>query len=273
MLFVIGGGALLFAVYSFLKGRGPAAKPVVATAGPGGFTNLLGKSPYGPGAYPRISNSLHARAYATTTTTDTVATLKNKVLQNILNGAESVSVVLGALETVKAEIETYTAKLQLVIDEKTAGRISQSQVDAYINEIVKAVAEKLQITLKQVQFPGWPSGSTTGSGVPDYYKDYYQQYMDYIKQLYENYYKYYQPSYQYYPGSQYNYYQPYQYQYPYPYYPAQQYGGMSSYGFSQGYNPYAYGMGGYGGQYGGNMMYGQQGTQGYGYGQAQYNFY
>lgn len=286
ILFLVGGAAVAFAVYTFVtQGKGglfPKAAPKAAgkkavavmpsaSSISGSVDGYGGKYAYNPSNaknyYPRVSTFM-ARAYATETPEQQLTSLKNKVLQNIINAAESVTTVLSNLETIKAEIETYTSKLQLAITEKTAGRITQGQIDAYLGEITKAIAEKLQITLKTNQFPG--TTSTNPFEVPQYYKDYYQQYMDYMKQLMERYYQYYQPSYQYYPGQQYNTYQPYQYQYPYPYYPSNQYGGQSSYGFAQGYNPYAYG---YGGGYGGNQMYGQQGTQGYGYGQSQYNFY
>lgn len=270
LLFLIGGGAVAFAIYTFLTSRkgspAPTAPAVVnkqSGRGPAGTDGYGGRYSYNPSAgknyYPRVS-SFMSRAYTTTTTTTDVTTLKNKVLQQIINGAESVTVVLNNLTTVKAEIETYTAQLQVVVDEQKAGRLSASQVASYLDEVVKKIAEKLQITLKQVQFPG-PTGNPYE--VPEYYNDYYKQYMEYMKQLMQRYYQYYQPSYQYYPGSMYNYYQPYQYQYPYPYYPTNQFGGQSSYGFQQGYNPYAYG----------SQMYGGQGTQGYGYGQSQYNFY
>ena len=184
-------------------------------------------------AQRHVSNSEYAyaaRAYDTTTTDATttststtpattdpkIVELQNKILKMIVSGTTNVSTVLSNMDTIKANILTYTAKLQLAQQQLDARVITPSQMDQYLSSIVQEIATNLQITLN-------PSFIGGNSSVPDYYQKYYQDYQNYINQLNSNYYQYYQPSYQYYPGQQYNYYQPYQYQYPNPYMSSGQY--------------------------------------------------
>ena len=202
----------------------------------------------------RISNAYLAgriSAYNTTTTTATPTTaetttvnaLKDRIKKLIISSGENVTVVLTNLETIATEIDTYSAQLLLVVQQKAAGVLSETQVTQYIQEIMKTITTKLQIKLKELP-----------NSTPEYYQKYYQEYLDYIKSLNERYYDYYQPSYQYYPQQSYNYYQPYQYQYPNPYQQAGQYpysypnysqqGYYNQYPGYQSYYP-QYGYGGY----------------------------
>jgi hypothetical protein len=218
-------------------------------------------------------NAFKARAFETSTTTTTTPTptttdpkitdMQNRILRMIVSRTSNVSTVLSNIETIKAEILTYTAKLQLAQQQVDAHVISPLQLSQYLTQIAEDIATKLQIQLN----PAYGDNS-----VPDYYQQYYQNYQNYLNQLNANYYDYYQPSYQYYPGQQYDYYQPYQYQYPnpymssgqyptnYPYYQYNQYPSSSSYGYGYGYgypssSSYGYGYGG-----GGYPQYAQSGS-------------
>ena len=178
---------------------------------------------------PNTRLSMMTRSFTTDTTTppDTT-TIKKNILSMILNNAQNISSVIGALDTVNAKIETYTAQLQLVLQQKASGVLTQYQVDQYVRQLVIEIAEALQIQLVPYFTGGGSGGGGTNedgsTGIPGYYNDY----MSYLNELYKRYYEYYQPSYQYYPGNNYNYYQPQQYQYPYPYMPSTQYPGQSS---------------------------------------------
>lgn len=187
--------------------------------------------------YPHLS--MMARSFEGTETTppptppDTT-TIKKNILSMILNNAQNISTVIGNIDTLNAKIETYTAQLQQVLQQKAAGVLTQYQVDQYTRQLVIDIAGALEIQLVPY-FTGTTGTNDDGStGIPGYYNDY----QSYLNELYKRYYDYYQPSYQYYPGQQYQYYQPYQYQYPYPYMSNTQYPGTSSYGFAQNYYPY-----------------------------------
>lgn len=208
------------------------------------------------GTSRKVSNPEYAyyaaRAYdATSTSTSTtpattdpkILDLQNRILRMIVSRTSNVSTVLSNIETIKAEILTYTAKLQLAQQQVDARVINTLQLSQYLTQIAEDIATKLQIQLNP---------TATDNSVPQYYQQYYQDYQKYLNQLNSNYYDYYQPSYQYYPGQQYDYYQPYQFQYPNPYmssgqyptnYPYYQYNQYQS----QQYPSYGYGGQGYGG--------------------------
>jgi hypothetical protein len=219
-------------------------------------------------------------SYDTTTTTTagpTVQELKDKILQNIIQRAQDVNVVITNLESIKTKIETYNAKLELLAGEIAGSRLPTYVIQQYLQSIIKEIAEALEIKLNLPMAGGW-----SGSYAPWYngdplggwadqnpYSDYYQQYINNLKQYYDQYYgsysfydpqsMYYQPNY-YYPQT--NPYYSYQQTYNpgYQGYSSQQYGyGYPNYGYSQGGSP---GYGGYTGQ-------GGYGGQGYG----QYPYY
>lgn len=249
-LIIIGGASVAFLAYTYFMNQ---SKPVpIPTKNKKNIDPSTGKQ------YSRLS--MMARAFETTTTTPTppdTTAIKQQILSMILNNASNITTVISNLETIKAKIETYTAQLELVLQQKAAKTLSQYQVDQYVKQLVIDIATALQIQLSPY-FTGSAGTNEDGStGIPGYYNDY----MQYLKDLYERYYNYYQPPVtNYYPGQSYGYYQTYNYQYPYPYMSNTQYPGTSSYGFQQYTQPY------YPQQY--QQYYQQQNP--YGYGQQQY---
>jgi hypothetical protein len=256
ILIILGGTTVAFLAYQYITNQ-QKLSPVVATVSKSkSKMKNIDVSTGKP--YHRLS--MMSRSFEGTETPPTppdTTTIKKNILSMILNNASNISTVIGALDTINAKIETYTAQLQLVLQQKAAGTLTQYQVDQYTRQLVIDIATALQIQLSPY-FTGSSGTNEDGStGIPGYYNDYTQ----YLNDLYKRYYEYYQPSYQYYPGNNYNYYQPQQYQYPYPYMPSTQYPGQSSYGFNQGYYPYS-------GQP--TYPYGQSMTNQY---QTPYNYY
>lgn len=210
---------------------------------------------YAARAYDATTTDVTSTSTSTTpaTTDPKILDLQNRILRMIVSRTSNVSTVLSNIETIKAEILTYTAKLQLAQQQVDARVINTLQLSQYLTQIAEDIATKLQIQLNP---------TATDNSVPQYYQQYYQDYQKYLNQLNSNYYDYYQPSYQYYPGQQYDYYQPYQYQYPNPYMSSGQYPTNSPY---YQYNQYQSQYPSYG--------YGQQQYPSYGYGQQQYYGY
>lgn len=296
ILIILGGTSLAFLAYTYFKNQRGGGGGIIIASKPKQPVVRIGNPVRKNGNIHPLKLSMMSRSFNTdddddTTSPDTAA-IKKKLLSMILNNAQNISSVIGNMDTVNAKIETYTAQLQLVLQQKALGVLTQYQVDQYIRQLVIDLASALQIQL----VPWFTGGGTTGggsggtnedgsTGIPGYYNDY----MSYLNELYKRYYEYYQPPVQYYPGQQYNHYQPYSYQYPYPYYPSNVYPGSSSQGFSQGYYPqlqsqfpnqYGYGYGQqsptgqyyhqqnpYGQQYYGGQQY--QDPYAYLYGQGQ----
>jgi hypothetical protein len=212
-------------------------------------------------------------SYDTSTTTTagpTVQELKDKILQNIIQRAQDVNVVITNLESIKTKIETYNAKLELLSSEIAGSRLPTSIIQQYLQSIIKEIAAALEIKLNLPMAGGFDP--LYGYNNP--YMDYYQNYIDQLQQYYGNYYNQfglYDPqSYYYTPNYYYNQVSPY-YSYQQSYNPQQQM--YNSQPYSYGYPQY----GGYGGypqsNYGqGYSGYpGQQG--GYGYGSGGYGYY
>ena len=208
----------------------------------------------------------------TSTTSPTVQELKDKILQNIIQRAQDVNVVITNLQSIKAKIETYNAKLELLTSEIAGDRLPTYVIQQYLQSIIKEIADALEIKLNLPMAGGW-SGSYApwydplgGYADSNYYSQLYKQYIDNLQgygQQYYNQFQYYDPqSYYYQPNYYYNQTSPY-YSYQQSYNPGyqsynqQQYGyGYPNYGYSQ-YPQYNYG--GYTGQSGG-----------YGYGGSYY---
>ena len=230
--------------------------------------------------YFRKGNALSFySSYDTTTTTTTsgptVQELKDKILQNIIQRAQDVNVVITNLQSIKTKIETYNAKLELLAGEIAGSRLPTYVIQQYLQSIIKEIAESLNIKLNLPMAGGW-SGSYSpwyGSGDPlggwadtNPYSDYYKAYIDRLQQYYNQYYNqfsYYDPVSMYYQPSHF-------YPQTNPYYSYQQtynpgYQGYSSQQYSYGYPNYGYSQypqqsyGGYTGQNGG-----------YGYGGSYY---
>jgi hypothetical protein len=210
----------------------------------------------------------------TTTSGPTVQELKDKILQNIIQRAQDVNVVITNLESIKTKIETYNAKLELLSSEIAGSRLPTYVIQQYLQSIIKEIADALEIKLNLPMAGGWGgSYSPWYNGDPlggwadqNPYSQYYQDYIDRLQQYYGQYTNqfsfydpqsyYYQPSY-YYPQT--NPYYSYQQTYNpgYQGYSSQQYGySYPNYGYSQ-YPQQSYG--GYPGQSGG-----------YGYGGSYY---
>lgn len=273
-LIILGGTTIAFLAYNYFINQQQKSQPSVIANAKQQLIKNKNIDPSTGKPYPRLS--MMARSFntdddppTTPTPPDTTAIKKN-ILSMILNNAQNISTVIAAIDTINAKIETYTAQLQLVLQQKAAGTLTQYQVDQYTRQLVIDIATALQIQLVPY-FTGSTGTNEDGStGIPGYYNDY----MSYLNELYKKYYEYYQPSYQYYPGSNYNYYQPYQYQYPYPYMSSNQYPGTSSQGFLNNYYPYQQQQQQYYQQQMQNpyMYYQQQNPYG-GYGQQQQPYY
>jgi hypothetical protein len=215
-------------------------------------------------------------SYDTTTTTTTagptVQELKDKILQNIIQRAQDVNVVITNLQSIKTKIETYNAKLELLAGEIAGSRLPTYVIQQYLQSIIKEIAEALEIKLNLPMAGGWGGSYSPwydplgGYANTNPYSQMYQQYIDNLQgygQQYYNQFSYYDPqSYYYQPNYYYNQASPY-YSYQQSYNP-----GLTQYSsqpWSYGYPSYGgtYGSGGYGGSqgYGG---YPQQGGYGYG---------
>lgn len=207
-------------------------------------------------------------AYDTTSTTTTtsgptVQELKDKILQNIIQRAQDVNVVITNLESIKTKIETYNAKLELLSSEIAGSRLPTSIIQQYLQSIIKEIAAALEIKLNLPMAGGFDP--IYGASNP--YMDYYQNYIDQLQQYYGNYYNQfglYDPqSYYYTPNYYYNQVSPY-YSYQQSYNPQQQM-----------YNsqPYSYGYPQYGGYGGYPQSYSQQGYGSYYPQQGGYGYY
>jgi hypothetical protein len=207
-------------------------------------------------------------AYDTTSTTTTsgptVQELKDKILQNIIQRAQDVNVVITNLESIKTKIETYNAKLELLSSEIAGSRLPTYVIQQYLQSIIKEIAEALEIKLNLPMAGGWggsyspwyngdPLGGYADSNpYSQYYNDYIQRLQDYYSQ-YMNQFSYYSPQSYYYTP---NYYYP----QTNPYYSYQQSYNPQYQSYNQ--QPYSYGYP----DYGGGGGYPQQG----GYGQYPY---
>jgi hypothetical protein len=199
----------------------------------------------------------------TTTSGPTVQELKDKILQNIIQRAQDVNVVITNLESIKTKIETYNAKLELLSSEIAGSRLPTYVIQQYLQSIIKEIAEALEIKLNLPMAGGW-SGSYSpwydplgGYADSNWYSQMYKQYIDNLQGYGQQYYS----QFQYYDPQSY-YYQP-SYYYPQtnPYYSYQQtYNPQQQMYNSQ---PYSYSYPQYGG-YGGYPQ--QNYGQGYGYG-------
>lgn len=226
--------------------------------------------------------SFYTTAYDTTTTTTTtsptVQELKDKILQNIIQRAEDVNVVITNIQSIKTKIETYNAKLELLSGEIAGSRLPTSIIQQYLQGVIKEIADSLQIKLR-LPLAG---GFDPINGASNPYMDMYQNYIDRLQQygqqyndqfgFYDPYSYYYQPNYYYNQTSPYYSYQqtynpqlqgynqqPYSYGYPqyggYGGYPQQSYGqGYPSYGYDQ-YSNYPSQGGGYGFAYNPGQQY------------------
>lgn len=213
-------------------------------------------------------------AYDTTTTTTstttspTVQELKDKILQNIIQRAQDVNVVITNLQSIKTKIETYNAKLELLSGEIAGSRLPTSVIQQYLQSIIKEIAESLQIKLNLPMAGGWSSPWSDpigGYADSNYYSELYKQYIQNLQNYGQQYYG----QFQYYDPQSY-YYQPnYYYNQASPYYSYQQ-------SYNPGYTqyssqPWSYSYPSYGGTYGtGGSYYPQQGYGGGGYGQYPY---
>lgn len=197
----------------------------------------------------------------TTTTSPTVQELKDKILQNIIQRAEDVNVVITNLESIKTKIETYNAKLELLAGEIAGSRLPTSIIQQYLQNVIKEIADTLQIKLRLPLAGGFDPINGGTNPYMDYYQNYVGNLQDYYGQYY-NQFSYYDPYSQYY---QPNYYYP----QTNPYYSYQQSYNPSLTQYSQ--QPYSYGYPSYGGTYGtGGSYYPQQGGYGGGYPQQGY---
>lgn len=196
----------------------------------------------------------------TTTTGPTVQELKDKILQNIIQRAQDVNVVITNLQSINTKIETYNAKLELLSGEIAGSRLPDYVIQQYLQSIIKEIAESLQIKLNLPMAGGW------GGSYSPWYSDplggysnsnpYSQYYDDYIKRLQE-YYSQYMNQFSYYSPQSYYYTPNYYYPQTNPYYSYQQsynpqYQSYNQQPYSQGYPDY----GGYGG-YPQSQGYGQ----------------
>lgn len=206
----------------------------------------------------------------TTTTSPTVQELKDKILQNIIQRAQDVNVVITNLQSIKTKIETYNAKLELLTSEIAGNRLPTSVIQQYLQSIIKEIAESLQIKLNLPMAGGWGNyysdplgGYADENPYSQYYKQYIKNLQDYYAQYY-NQFSYYSPqSYYYTPNYYYPQTNPY-YSYQQTYNP--QYQGYSQQPYSYGYPSYG-GAGGYGGGYPSQQGYGGgYPSQDYGYG-------
>lgn len=197
----------------------------------------------------------------TTTATPTVQELKDKILQNIIQRAQDVNVVITNLDSINAKIETYNAKLELLTSEIAGNRLPTYVIQQYLQSIIKEIADALEIKLNLPMSGGWG-----GSYAPWYsdplggYADqnpYAQQYQDYIGRL-QDYYSQYMNQFSYYSPQSYYYTPNYYYPQTNPYYSYQQTYNPQYQGYSQ--QPYSYGYPSYGGAGG---YPGQSGYGGY----------
>lgn len=141
------------------------------------------------------------------TTTVTVDTLKNQVLETIYRGVMNPSVLLQNIEAVKSEVNNYTTQFTNLAAEFTAGRIPQSTITFYVNKISEEIAKKLSIELRPSGWGGqyggydggtgygWPSHSGGGrkarwnpttnawEEIYDDYSDLYSQYLKYYMMM------------------------------------------------------------------------------------------
>ncbi len=204
----------------------------------------------------------------TTTTAPTVQELKDKILQNIIQRAQDVNVVITNLDSINAKIETYNAKLELLTSEIAGDRLPTYVIQQYLQSIIKEIADALEIKLNLPMAGGW------GGSYSPWYSDplggysntnpYSQQYQDYIQNL-QNYYQQYYGQYAFYDPQSYYYQASHFYPQTNPYYSYQQ-------SYNPGYTqyssqPWSYSYPSYGGTYGtGGSYYPQQGGYGqYGY--------
>lgn len=208
---------------------------------------------------PLAFYSSYDTSTTTTTTGPTVQELKDKILQNIIQRAQDVNVVITNLQSINAKIDTYNAKLELLTSEIAGSRLPTYVVQQYLQNIIKEIAESLNIKLNLPMAGGWggsysPYYSDPLGGYADqnsysqYYQDYIRRLQDYYSQ-YSNQFAFYDPqSYWYTPNYYYNQVSPYysyqqtynpgyqtynsqQYSYSYPYY-------GNNYPQSQGYGQY-----------------------------------
>lgn len=203
----------------------------------------------------------------TTTTSPTVQELKDKILQNIIQRAQDVNVVITNLQSIKTKIETYNAKLELLTSEIAGNRLPTSVIQQYLQSIIKEIAESLQIKLNLPMAGGWGnyySDPLGGYADTNPYSQYYKQYIGNLQDYYSQYYN----QFQYYDPQSYWYTPNYYYPQTSPYYSYQQSYNPQQQAYNQ--QPYSYGYPQYGG-YGGYPQ--QNYGQGYGYGGGGYGSY
>src|SRR5690349_21827033 len=138
----------------------------------------------------------------TTTTSPTVQELKDKILQNIIQRAEDVNVVITNIQSIKTKIETYNAKLELLSGEIAGSRLPTSVIQQYLQGVIKEVADSLQIKLRLPLAGGFDPLNGGTNPYLDYYQNYIGNLQDYYGQYY-NQFSYYDPYSQYYSPSYY----------------------------------------------------------------------